>query len=116
LFPSAALVLAACASLPQSPIQRGPDAPPPAAAAASKGAMPSAPLDLGKLDAPPETVARRFASVAGQRYPQGAPLAAVEADLRKNGFACAPSKETKGDPPRRICRKIVPAAGCRHTF
>jgi hypothetical protein len=112
-----ALALTACASLPTVPGARGPAAPPPPAATAErKGAMPSSPVELGDLSAQPAAVERRFTSAMSQRYPQGAPLTAVEADLRRNGFACSPSTAVKGDPPRRICRRIVSAQGCRHTF
>lgn len=107
--------LAACTTVPAS----GPSAgKPPAAAAPTRAtSMPTAPIDLGdpakgSVDA---TIAR-FSGQIMRRYPDKAPLAGVEADLRRNAFACGPSNARRGDPPDRVCRRVVRAAGCAHTF
>lgn len=116
LVPLAALVaLTACATTPLS--TSAPGKPPLASAPTRATAMPTTPIDLGDPGkASPDAAAARFSGQILRRYPDKAPLTAVEADLRRNAFACGPSKAKRGDPPDRICRRTLKASGCTHTF
>jgi len=108
------LALAACASVPTLPSSGG--GAPPATASPRATGMPTAPLDLGDLSANALAVERRFSNAVANRYPSGAALPAIEADLRRSGFACAPPASRRGDPPAQACRRAVRAQGCSHTF
>lgn len=108
-------VLAACSTAP-SP-GAGVGKPPPAAAPARATSMPTQPIDLGEpAKAGVDATTARFSGQILRRYPEKAALAAVEADLKRNSFACGPAKARRGDPPDRVCRRVLKAAGCTHTF
>jgi hypothetical protein len=108
------LALAACTTVPS--LSSGGGGAPPATAPPRAAVMPTAPLELGDLSTGALAIERRFSNVVANRYPAGAALPAIEADLRRSGFACAPPASRRGDPPAKACRRMVRAQGCGHTF
>jgi hypothetical protein len=104
----AAAALAGCAGgAPSTPGPRGP------------GGGEIALGDYAKLDE--ARLSGAFAGVVSQRYPAGIALAAAVADLGRNKFSCgAPRPVGKaaaaGDPPAQVCRRVIEAGGCTHTW
>ena len=111
LASAAALALVGCAT---SPTSNGATA---GAAKPRSAAMPSTPIEFGdfaKADA--NAVMQRFSSQIRGRYPLGASLSAISADLRKNGFACAPGAASRGDPPDQVCKRRQRIQSCGYTW
>lgn len=108
----AALAAAACAVTPTP-------SPGPAGAVAASGParIGAGALDLGdwRRDSQ-QAVAARFSQSATRRYGAGLALSEVQADLARSDFRCAPSHESRGDPPDAICRRTVTLSGCTHTW
>ncbi|MBX3509960.1 MAG: hypothetical protein KF700_02090 [Hyphomonadaceae bacterium] len=104
----AAAALSACATLPSS----APGAP------TGSSTIPSTPLDLGDWRrASVSATLQHFQSQVSARYGVGLTFAAVTADLRNQGFTCAPPRtDGRGDPPSQVCRQTQTASGCTHTW
>ncbi len=115
--PNWALSAVLCAALGLAACAPGPAGPPPARPAAGAEALPARPIELGEYATETEarTLAAFSASVA-RRYASGAPMAPALADLEANKFACARPRPGAGDPPDQVCRRVVKAEGCKHTF
>jgi len=109
---TATLALSACAVLTDA-------RPPPAAVAPHAASMPKTPIAVADLIRDDSGAAGgRFAAQMLARYPAGAPLSVVQADLTANSFACTPPPPPvrgapRGDPPVRICRREIRAADCK---
>lgn len=105
---SAALLLAACETLP------GGDA------AGTGGAIASAPISLGEWRTATEAATlAAFEQEIGARYAGGLAVSAVRADLRRNDFACAPNTAPyngRGDPADEMCRRSETVGSCTHTW
>jgi hypothetical protein len=104
----AALALAACAS---------------GLAGANKAhgvAPPRGELPLGDYAKGDEAkLAADFSRMVGARYPAGLAMSAAQADLGRNKFNCAAPKlgaKPAGDPPDLVCRRVIKAGGCDHTW
>lgn len=105
----AVLALAAsCATQPVSTAPRRPE---------GTGAIPSAALALGPYrSADADAVARAFNDQVLRRYGAGNTLAQAVQDLSRQRFGCSAAPSAQGDPPDRVCRRVVREQSCAHTF
>lgn len=110
----AALALALVATACSTPVG-GVSAP------SGTGQIPSTPLDLGNWRASSEgATLSTFRRGVSARYAPGAAINTVTADLRRSRFNCGPAspalEDNRGVPPVQVCRRIIRAAGCTHTW
>jgi hypothetical protein len=90
---------------------------PPPAVAARGEFRPAGRIDLGAYEREPEAkIVQDFSRTIAGRYAAGAPLSGVTKDLAANDFACAAPKTRGGDPPDRICRRVIRVGDCNHTW
>ncbi|HYD71806.1 MAG TPA: hypothetical protein VEF55_01615 [Candidatus Binatia bacterium] len=105
---AAALLLAACATIPTA-------APPPEAGARFEGD-----LDLGGWrNADEAATLSTFQQNVTDRYGAGIAISDAAADLRRTEFNCAdapPQDQGRGDPPAQVCRRTITFSGCTHTW
>ncbi len=83
--------------------------------------IPSTAIDLGNWRAGNEGATQSaFQRGINSRYAAGAAITTIAADLRRNRFACAaPPRDladNRGAPPVQVCRHVVTAQGCTHTW
>lgn len=106
---AAALLLAACASVPAGPSAPG-----------GPATIPSSPVELGDWRGASEAATlAAFRQGITARYGAGLQISAVSADLRRNDFNCGPAPRAeggRGDPPAQVCRRTATASGCTHTW
>ena len=83
-------------------------------------ATPKGELQLGDYAQLGEAkLAADFSSMIAARYPAGLSLSAAQADLGRNRFSCGAPKlggKPSGDPPDLVCRRVIKAGGCDHTW
>jgi hypothetical protein len=106
----AALVLAACETLPAA-------APPASDAGAARF---EGDLDLGGWRTADEAATlTAFQRNVSDRFASGIAISDATADLRRTEFNCGdapPLDEGRGDPPAQVCRRTVTLNGCTHTW
>jgi hypothetical protein len=61
-------------------------------------------------------VLNTYSKGIARRYGVGVPINAAVNDLTANNFRCAPPGPGRGDPPDRVCRRVVIEAGCTNTW
>ena len=89
------------------------------ASKAGGAGMPRGEIALGDYgSASEQTIASGFSETIKARYAAGLPIAVANADLNRNKFNCGPSQKGKpgGDPPDLVCRRVIKAGGCDHTW
>ncbi|MET0183611.1 MAG: hypothetical protein ABW199_12075 [Caulobacterales bacterium] len=94
------MVLAACQTVPVST------------------SAPGRPIDLAPYQrGSAERAESSFSNMIASRYGAGTPLNRATSDMAANRFSCAtPPRGGRGEPPDRLCRRVVQEAGCTHTW
>lgn len=74
-------------------------------------------MDFGDFRRGPDpSVLQRFSAHVARRWAPGSPIATAVADMRGQGFVCAPGSGRGNDPPDQACRRTVAEGECTYIW